>query len=134
MIQRAVGIVAPRLERLANLPAITVCPTGIEDQPVGMFGWEAIHHLQQLHGRARGMLGRTTRRFWIPGDCWACGARSVPLEDGPLYRSEPRQYDDPMQVSCARCGRYRPYADYEHFQTNLQWPIQPVGQHVQAAA
>lgn len=122
VVQRAVAIIAPRLDRLAGLPAATVCPTGIEDEPVPMFGWQAVHQLADLHSRARGMLGRTTRRFWIPGECWNCPARPKLGEDGPLYRCEPRFEHDPMQVCCSPCGAVRPYADYEHYQGSLMWP------------
>jgi hypothetical protein len=123
-VQRAVGIILPRLARLAALPETLVCPTGVEDEPQPMAGWQAIHQLQQLHGRARSTLGRTVRRFWIPGECWTCNAKPKLGEDGPLYRSEPRFPEDPMQVNCDRCGAYRAYADYEQFQANLQWPGQ----------
>lgn len=136
IVQRAVSIIGPRLERLAALTPITVCPSGIEDDPVVMSGWEAVHQLQSLHARARGFLGRTTRKFWIPGDCWAqtCGARPKPGEDGPLYRSEPRRFEDPMEVHCARCGGTRSYADYEHVLVKLQWPDQASDADVRVAA
>ena len=123
VVQRAVDVIAPRVGRLAALPETVVCPTGIEDQPTPIAGWAAVHQLQQLHSRARGMLGRTTRRFWIPGDCWTCTARARRGEDGPLYRSEPRFEGDPMQVNCDRCAAYRQYADYEYALANLgMWP------------
>jgi hypothetical protein len=122
LVQRAVGIIAPRLERLAAMPATVVCPAGVEDEPVAMFGWEAVHQLQALHQRARGMLGRTTRRFWIPGECWTCGAHPTQTTDGPLYRAEPRDQGDPMQVWCDRCGATRPYAEFETYMATLLWP------------
>ena len=136
VVQRAVAILLPRLERLSKLPATVVCPTGIEDEPVEVAGWEAVKHLQALHQRARGVLGRTTRKFWIPGECWDthCGARPKPGEDGPLYRSEPREFEDPMQVTCRACGNSRPYADYEQFQAKLQWPDQTSDTNVRIAA
>ncbi len=121
-VQRAVEVIAPRLDRLAALPATSVCPTGIEDQPADMAGWEAIHQLQHLHGRARAALGRTTRRFWIPGECWTCGAHPALGVDGPLWRSEPKRAEDPMEVHCGTCGAYRPYPDYETYMTTLLWP------------
>lgn len=134
VVQRAIGIIAPRLQRLATLNEITVCPAGIEDQPMLMAGWEAVHHLQALHARARSMLGRTVRRFWVPGDCWTCGAVARRGEDGPLYRSEPRYEGDPMQVNCDRCGGYRPYADYEQAIANLgMWPAQASDQLVRVS-
>lgn len=136
IVQRAVGVIVPRLDRLAALPATLVCPAGIDDEPVLMYGWQAVHHLQALHARSRGFLGRTTRRFWIPGGCWAkpCGARMIAGEDGPIFRSEPREYEDPMQVHCARCGATRPYADYEHLLIKLRWPDQPSDENVRIAA
>jgi len=123
LIQRALDIIGPRVEFLSRLPATRVCPTGIEDDPTLMEGWEAVGHLVDLHHRAKSMLGRTVRRFWVPGECWSCPAYPKPGEDGPLYRAEPRYEGDPMQISCDRCGAYRAYADYEHYQQNLRlWP------------
>ena len=134
IVQRAAGLLAAHISTLAVIPAVTVCPTGIEDEPEPMHGWEAVHQLQALHGRCRGALGRTTRRFWIPGECWACNARPKPGEDGPLWRSEPKDFDDPMQVNCDHCSAGRPYADYEHFQTRLMWPGQATDLLVRVAA
>jgi len=127
LVQRGIGIIAARIDLLAGLPAATVCPTGIEDEPQPMHGWEAVHHLQHLHKRSRAALGRTVRKTWIYGDCWTCGARQRRGEEGPLYRAEPRYPDDPMQVNCADCHSARPYRDYERFMTELQWPdLEPV--------
>jgi hypothetical protein len=134
IVQRAVGVIAPRLGRLAGLPKTVVCPAGVEDEPAEMAGWEAVHHLQRLHARSRAALGRTTRRFWIPGECWTCGARPLRGVDGPLYRSEPRDFEDPMQVFCSPCGATRPYADYEAYQAKLQWPGQESDTLVRIAA
>jgi hypothetical protein len=134
LVQRAVNIIAPRLANLSRLPETIVCPTGVEDEPVPMFGWEAVHQLQALHGRCRGALGRTVRKFWIPGECWTCPARPVPGVDGPLYRSEPREYEDPMQVCCSKCGAVRPYADYETYQAALLWTGQASDANVRIAA
>lgn len=133
-VQRAINIIAPRVERLSKLPATAVYRTGCEDPIEDITGWEAIHHLTGLHSRARATLGRTTRTFYIPGDCWACGARPVPDVPGPLYRSEPRFERDPMQVTCEPCGASRPYADYEHLQRTLMWPDQETDQLVRVAA
>lgn len=134
VVQRAVAIIAPRLDKLATLKLTLVCPTGIEDVPVFMFGWQAVHQLQALHGRARGALGRTTRRFWIPGECWTCGARPTAGEDGPLFRSEPRRAEDPMQVNCSKCHDSRPYADYETYMVSLLWPNVETDANVRIAA
>jgi hypothetical protein len=122
IVQRAVGILACRVDRLAALPPTVVCATGVEDQPVEMCGWEAIHQLQGLHSRARGALGRTTRKFWIPGECWTCDAAPIDGVDGPLWRSEPRHDGDPMEVHCGTCGASRFYADYETRMATLRWP------------
>ncbi len=120
--QRAVGILAPRLRALSLIGPTAVCPTGVEDDPTDVAGWEAVHHLQRLHRRARHMLGRTRRTFWLAGDCPDCDARTVPGVDGPLYRSEPAHPHDPMSVCCDRCRMARPYADFEHYMLNLVWP------------
>lgn len=125
IIQRAVALITPRLSKLAALPGTLVCPTGVEDEPATMAGWEAVHQLQHLHSRARATLGRTTRRFWIPGACWRCQAHPVPDVDGPLYRSEPRRFEDPMEVHCATCRATRPYPDYESYMGSLIWPDLP---------
>jgi hypothetical protein len=133
-VQRAVGIITPRLRMLSRLPATTVCATGIEDEHTEVTGWQAIHHMQALHQRARANLGRTRRTFWIPGECWACDARPALGVDGPLLRSEPREFEDPMQVTCDRCHASRPYTDYETYMTTLMWPGQATDDHVRVAA
>jgi hypothetical protein len=122
IVQRAVGIISHRLGNLARMPSTLVCPTGVDDEPIEMAGWEAVHQLQALHGRTRGLLGRTVRKFWIYGDCWACPARNKRGEDGPLWRSEPLREDDPMQVNCSACNTARPYPDYERYMAELEWP------------
>jgi hypothetical protein len=101
--QRALTILAPRLDTLANLPPTTVHPRGPEDQPADMHGWEAIHHLQHLHKRARSMVGLTHRRTQVPGAC------STPRNDGrpcngPLYRDNPRYEGDPCPIYCRTPG------------------------------
>lgn len=128
-VQRAINIIAPRVARLARIPATAVCPTGAEDTHAEMYGWEAVLHLTALHSRARAMLGRTTRRFWIPGECWTCDARPLRGVDGPLWRTEPQFADpgeegrrDPMQVNCDKCGASRPYPDFETYMATLLWP------------
>ena len=133
-VQRAIGIIETRVRALSLLPATAVCSTGIEDDPADVEGWEAVQHLQTLHQRARSMLGRTRRTFWIPGECWACDARPTPGVDGPLWRSEPRDARDPMQVGCNHCGAQRPYADYETYMAGLIWPDQPSDANVRIAA
>ncbi len=128
-LQRALRVIVPRVERLSKLPATPVCPTGVEDPFTDVEGWQAVQHLASLHGRARGFLGRTTRKFWIPGECWTCDARPTPGVDGPLWRSEPTFAHpgtdgarDPMQVNCSKCAAARPYPDYETYTATLFWP------------
>lgn len=133
-VQRAVHILLPRLRILSLLPPTSVYRTGCEDPPEDVAGWEAVHHLQSLHARARAALGRTRRTFWIPGECWSCDARPVPGVDGPLFRSEPSKFEDPMQVTCDRCRAYRPYPDYETYMATLLWPGQPSDGDVRVAA
>lgn len=131
-VQRAVGILTPRIKLLSLIAPTAVCPTGVEDDPIDVAGWEGVHHLQALHGRAKAALGRTRRTFWIPGECWSCDAHPMPGVDGPLFRSEPHRFKDPMQVTCGHCHATRPYLDYEIYLTTLLWP--EVVSDVQAAA
>ncbi len=134
IVQRGVTIITARVDRLAALPPARVCASGIEDEPVDMAGWEAVQHLADLHGRARAALGRTVRKFWIPGECWTCDARPIRGEDGPLWRSEPVRAEDPMQVGCGKCGAQRPYPDYEQYMAGLIWPGQASDSDVRIAA
>lgn len=134
LVQRAVGILAPRLTLLSRLPATVVCPRGVEDDPAEVAGWEAVLQLSGLHSTCRSVLGRTRRTFWIPGECWHCDARPALGVDGPLLRSEPMQFEDPMQVSCNHCHASRPYPDYEQYMATLMWPGQPSDGLVRIAA
>ncbi|QKW15364.1 hypothetical protein [Verrucosispora sp. NA02020] len=111
----AIRILLPRLRQLAALPAADVYPTGCEDQPTPLEGWEAIHHLQHLHQRARGMLGRTHRTTHLPGTCSGCG-------QDQLHRDEPRHPEDPCDVYCAACHTTWPHDDYQQYVTQLVWP------------
>jgi len=105
-VQRAVTILAPRLRQLACLPATAVYPTGPEDPATDMHGWEAVHHLQHLLQRARGMLGRTHRTRQVPGTCPDCHA--------DLHQDDPREADDPTPVYCAQqCGWQLTRDEYE---------------------
>lgn len=115
-VQRATAIIAPRLRMLSLIPATAVCPTGVEDDPQDITGWEAALQLADLHGRCRGVLGRTRRTLSLHGVCPnpACSAQA-------LYRQEPRDYLDEQPVWCDTCKTQRPYADYEHFMVRLQW-------------
>ncbi len=126
-VQRAAYLLAAHIHTLAALPAVTVYPTGCEDQPTDLTGADAINHLTQLHQRARSTLGRTSPQPWIPGDCWTCTAhdRDVEWSDGgPLYRTSPRHAEDEPTVYCAACHQSRPYHDYETYMLTLTWPGQ----------
>ncbi|MCG5464210.1 hypothetical protein MED01_002375 [Micromonospora sp. MED01] len=114
-VQRAVTILAPRLRQLARIEPTAVYPTGPEDDIHDMTGWEAIHHLQHLHQRARGMLGRTHRTVHLPGTCSGCG-----LDE--LHRDDPREAEDPCDVYCASCHTTWPHTDYQQYVTQLVWP------------
>lgn len=124
-VQRAVTVLEPRMRVLASLPPTAVYPTGCEDPPAELAGWEAVHHLQRLRSRARGMLGWTHRSRWVPGDCWTCDGRDADVKDGPLYRAEPRYEEDDCRVYCDRCGQHRSEADYDTYLLSLRWPGAP---------
>lgn len=121
-VWRAVTLLTRHTRTLAELPARPVQAAGCEDPPAPMDGVDALHHLSKLHARARGMLGRTRRTFWVPGDCSHCGATQTPGVPGPLYRSEPRDEGDEPPVYCDRCGNSRTEADYQRYLTMLVWP------------
>jgi hypothetical protein len=114
-VQRALEILTPRLDILANLLPTTVYPTGPADQPEDLFGWEAIHQMQALHQRARSMLGRTHRTTHLPGTCSTCGLDQ-------LHRDDPRWPEDPCDVYCRECGTTWPHDDYQQYVTKLVWP------------
>ncbi|WP_433731044.1 hypothetical protein ACQP2Y_21675 [Actinoplanes sp. CA-051413] len=118
-VQRAVGIITPRVRMLSRLPATTVCATGVEDEHTEVTGWQAIHQLQALHQRARANLGRTRRILSLHGTCPndACTAQA-------LYRLEPGSFGEDPPVWCDTCKASRAYSDYEHFMVHLEWPEQ----------
>jgi hypothetical protein len=117
LVQRAVRTIETRLDRLSRLPATLVCPAGIDDEPVLMAGWEAVHQLQELHRRSRSILGRTRRLLSLHG---VCPNRSCRAE--ALYRLEPESFKDEPPVWCDACKTSRTYAEYEWFMTHLKWP------------
>lgn len=111
-LQDATRILLPRLRQLAAITTADVYPTGCEDNPTPMAGWEAIHHLQRLHQRARSMLGRTRRTRQVPGTCPNCHAN--------LHQDEPRNPEDPTPVYCAQqCGQQWSHDDYEQWMTGF---------------
>ncbi|MFI1194066.1 hypothetical protein ACH4T9_12525 [Micromonospora sp. NPDC020750] len=111
----AVATLTPRLTDLARNPPVTVYPTGCDDDPTDLTGWEAVHQLQHLHQRARGMLGRTHRTTHLPGTCSTCG-----LDE--LHRDDPRHQHDPCDVYCTNCHTTWPHTDYQQYVTQLVWP------------
>lgn len=121
-VQRAAATLAPRVGLLARVGPTAVYPTGCEDPPEDLSGVDAIWALRRLHQRARAMLGRTRRVFWVPGDCSYCGAADVPGVDGPLFRGEPLRERHEPPVTCGRCGRSRSYDDYQRYLARLVWP------------
>lgn len=106
-VQRAVTTIAPRLRDLARIPADTRYPSGVDDDPTEIAGWEAVHHLQRLHQRARSLLGRTHRTSTVPGSCSECG--------GELWRDEPRYEGDPCNVYCCLCSVTWTTDEYERY-------------------
>lgn len=120
----AIRVLLPRLRQLAGIDAADVYPTGCEDQPTTLAGWEAIHHLQHLHQRARGMLGRTHRTRQVPGTCPTCHA--------DLHQDDPRDYQDVTPIYCAtQCGWQLDRDAYEQWMTG--YLLNP-RQHTEAAA
>jgi len=107
-VQRATTLLAARVDELACVAPIKVRPTGCEDEPVQMAGWEAIAHMQALHHRARSMLGLTQRIRILPGTCPHC-------HTGQLAQDEPRYVGDPCDVRCLNCGINVPYEHYEQW-------------------
>ena len=115
-VQRAITILAPRMRQLANLPATAVHPTGPEDDPEDRAGWEAVHHLTELHRRARSMLGRTHRTRTVPGTCPTCHTN--------LHQDDPRHPEDPTPIYCAQqCGWQLHHDQYEQWMTG--WILNP---------
>jgi hypothetical protein len=107
-VQRAVEVLAPRLELLARVEPTVVFPTGVEDGPQEVPGWAAVLQLSWLHQRARSMLGRTRRTTQVPGRCSGCG-------HDELFRDEPRYSGDPCPVYCGRCNTRWTYDQYERY-------------------
>ncbi len=106
-VQRAVATLAPRLRDLARIGPDMRYPSGVDDDPTEIAGWEAVHHLQRLHQRARSLLGRTHRSSPVPGSCSDCG--------GELWRDEPRYARDPCNVYCSLCHLTWTTDEYETY-------------------
>lgn len=107
-VQRAVEVLSPRLPLLASLEPTAVFPTGVEDEPQDVPGWEAVLTLSWLHQRARSMLGRTRRTTQVPGRCSECG-------HDELFRDEPRYEQDPCPIYCGNCPTKWTYDQYERY-------------------
>lgn len=114
-VHRAVTVIAPRVAQLATIGPTTVYPTGCEDTPTDMHGWQAVLHLSALHHRARGMLGRTRRTMTVPGTCSSCNRDN-------LRRDEPRHEGDPCPVYCPHCATTWTYDEYERYVMMMVWP------------
>lgn len=114
-VEQAVATLTPRLADLARIPPTTVYPSGCDDDARDLTGWEAVHHLQHLRNRARGMLGWTRRTTHLPGTCSGCG-----LDE--LRRDEPRYREDPCDVYCHGCGDTWTTREYDQYVTMLVWP------------
>lgn len=114
-VQRATAYLAHNTSLLARTPAHAVYPTGCEDTPTDITGWQAIHHLQHLRRRARSLLGWTRRTLHLPGTCSTCN-------HDQLHRDEPKHHQDPCDVYCTNCGTTWPHTDYQTYVTNLIWP------------
>lgn len=130
-VQRALAIINPRTRALSRLPATTVYPTGPDGDPEDLTGADAVLHLSHLHKRARAMLGRTRRTFWVPGDCWredCCQAHAAAVAKDPdaigkfLSRSEPSFEQEETPIYCRYCGTSRSYDDYQRYLGMLVWP------------
>lgn len=107
-VQRAVGVLGPRILELSRLPATTVYRRGTDGEAEDVAGWEAVLHLSRLHGKARSMLSRTRRTEHPPGDCSGCGAYD-------LRRDEPRFEGDPCPVYCGQCARSWLPEEYDRY-------------------
>lgn len=115
VVQRAVGVLAPRIPELARLAASTVFRAGSDADAEDVAGWEAVLHLSALHNRARAMLGRTRRTERLFGDCSECGATD-------LRRDEPRFEGDPADVYCGNCPARWSRDAYDRYVKLLVWP------------
>lgn len=122
-VQRAVNVLMPRVRLLSMLPPTAVCRTGAEDPPDDVAGWEAVQHLQSLHGTARSILGRTQRTMHLPGECpQADAADEKDRCTGQLFRDEPRYAEDPCPIYCGTCGAQQTQEQYEQYVGGLLAP------------
>lgn len=124
-VQRAITVLAPRLRILSLIEPTAVHPTGVEDQPEDVAGYEAVWHLQDLHRRARGHLGRSHRTIHLPGGCPPTDNPDQAPCDGQLFRDEPRYPADPCPVYCGTCGYQITQEQYEAYIGALLNPRRP---------
>lgn len=102
-VQRAVGVVAPQVDRVAgvDLRAYPDQPTHLD---VGVLG---LLELRTLHRRAAAYTALTARVVGLPGECpdRTCRARRLTRREGG------------GTVSCGRCGGRWAYEDYQRYVT-----------------
>jgi hypothetical protein len=102
-VSTAVSVIAPRIALLASLPPTWGYADGLDAGPVERDGVYAVSQLRRLHGRARRILGLTSRVVSLPGECSGCGAWSLRRDDG----SE--------TVYCKDCERTWSVDDYHRY-------------------
>lgn len=114
-VARAVTILAPRMARLSDLPAVELAayPLADEDESqrfMGIthtkrFGWQGVMDLVQLHSRASSALGLTSPVRRLPGLCSACGRDE-------LRQDQPRFGGDEQLVYCGNCAAGQTYDEW----------------------
>jgi hypothetical protein len=103
LVQKAVEIIAPRVDLLAGLPAVAGYARGLDAGPVEVTGLEGLDQLRALHRRARRMLGVGRLVMSLPGDCSECGAWALRRRDGT------------DTVYCAQCRCRWSYTEYTRY-------------------
>lgn len=142
-VQRAVQVIAPRLDRLAKLgPQDMADYPALDDTVESAVVWgpdrqypsqqspdrrhlaightaptgaDGILHLVRLHSLASAMTGLTERVRRLPGSCHEC------KEDDVLRQHHPRQFKHDPPVWCKECGAWRPYDEYERLMRLIVW-------------
>lgn len=130
-IQRAVEVIAPRLEKLACVGQVDMADyPNPDDKLAGPVVWgpgrssiahtapngtDGILHMVRLHSLARTMTGLTSPVRRLPGFCHQC------KEDDVLRQHQPRQRSDDPPVWCEECGAWQPYDEYERMMKLVVW-------------
>lgn len=113
-VQHAAAVLVPRVRQLAGLGATEVFPTGCEDEPQGVTGWEALLTMRDLHWDAHRMLGLTKAVNRLPGECPKCGWETVVTAAGTeqpvLSRDNGRD-----EVVCQNCNHWMTRDEYERY-------------------